>query len=121
MPITYNQTNDRMYFVFWKSIDPYSKIGIINHSLANKNLNEVIDNKVGTLNLKSNLNEKKGQLIVHIDIRAMYLCLIRKKVWNGTIGALCLFERYPNIFYPSVTFSLNYLIINESQKKELGL
>jgi len=42
--------------------------------------------------------------------------LIRKKVWNGTIGALCLFERTPNVFYPSVTFSLNYLITRELQK-----
>ena len=76
----------------------------------------ISEEPLGLLKLTSNLKECKGLLKIHIDIRSIYLCLIRKKVWNGTIGALCLFERTPNIFYPSVTFSLNYLIVNK--KKE---
>lgn len=96
------------------------KFQIYTNLNIDKSLSKVIDNQIGQIELKSNLLEKKGDLIVHIDIRAMYLCLIRKKVWNGTIGALCLFERYPNVFYPSVTFSLNYLILKSDQLKLLG-
>ena len=57
----------------------------------------------------------KGELTIHLDIRSFFLCLIRKKVWNGTIGSLCLFEREPNVFYPSDTFSLNYLVIGKDE------
>ena len=91
-----------------------------NLSLNNDN-SKIIDKPNGCLQLKSNLQESKGLLRVHMDLRSIYLCLIRKKVWNGTIGALCLFERIPNVFYPSVTFSLNYLIINRVQKEFLNI
>ena len=82
----------------------------------NDDLISISEEPLGALKLTSNLKESKGLLKIHIDIRSIYLCLIRKKVWNGTIGALCLFERSPNVFYPSVTFSLNYLITKELQK-----
>ena len=82
----------------------------------NKELNKVLDNPIGEFILKNNRCESKGLLTIKIDFRSFYLCLIRKKVWNGTIGALCLFERVPNIFYPSVTFSLNYLVVTNSKK-----
>lgn len=84
---------------------------IYDHLKLNDDLLNISEEPVGELKLTSNLQVSKGLLKIHIDIRAMYLCLIRKKVWNGTIGALCLFERTPNVFYPSVTFSLNYLIV----------
>jgi UDP-MurNAc hydroxylase len=90
----------------------------LNLTEDNSKINE---QPIGILELKSNLTECKGLLKIHMDLRSMYLCLIRKKVWNGTIGALCLFERIPNVFYPSVTFSLNYLIINNFQKETLNL
>ena len=77
----------------------------------NDELSEILDNPIGQFNLYSNLKESKGCLTINIDHRSFYLCLLRKKVWNGTLGALCLFEREPNVFYPSVTFSLNYLIV----------
>jgi UDP-MurNAc hydroxylase len=89
---------------------------VYNQMQLNDDLVTVSEEPVGVLKLRSNLEESKGLLKIHIDIRSIYLCLIRKKVWNGTIGALCLFERTPNIFYPSVTFSLNYLIVNDSFK-----
>lgn len=83
---------------------------IYNQLLLNDDLVTISQEPLGVLKLTSNLSERKGLLKIHIDIRSIYLCLIRKKVWNGTIGALCLFERTPNNFYPSVTFSLNYLV-----------
>ena len=82
----------------------------------NNDGNSISSNSIGELEIKSNLIKSKGRLVIHIDLRAFYLCLIRKKVWNGTIGALCLFERVPNIFYPNVTFSLNYLVVNDFNK-----
>ena len=83
---------------------------IHNEMLLNEDLVNIKDKPLGVLKLSSNIQKSKGLLKIHIDIRSIYQCLIRKKVWNGTIGALCLFERTPNVFYPSVTFSLNYLI-----------
>lgn len=90
---------------------------IYNKMQLNDDLVTICEEPIGELRLSNNIQESKGLLKIHIDIRSMYLCLIRKKVWNGTIGALCLFERTPNVFYPSVTFSLNYLITRELQKK----
>ena len=87
---------------------------IYNHMYLNEGLVNIYEEPLGELKLSNNIGESKGLLKIHIDIRAMYLCLIRKKVWNGTIGALCLFERTPNVFYPSVTFSLNYLIVKKN-------
>jgi hypothetical protein len=89
---------------------------IYNKMQLNDDLVTICEEPIGELKLSNNIQESKGLLKIHIDIRSMYLCLIRKKVWNGTIGALCLFERTPNVFYPSVTFSLNYLITRELQK-----
>ena len=86
---------------------------IYNKMQLNDDLVTICEEPIGELKLSNNIQESKGLLKIHIDIRSMYLCLIRKKVWNGTIGALCLFERTPNVFYPSVTFSLNYLITRE--------
>ena len=68
--------------------------------------------------LNNNALSNNGKLIIHMDIRSFFLCLIRKKVWNGTLGSLCLFDRVPNVFYPSVTFSLNYLVVT---KEELAI
>ena len=100
------------------SIEQDIQFIIYNNLDFNNDIAQLTNKPVGILELNTNLSESKGLLKVHIDIRSIYLCLIRKKVWNGTIGALCLFERIPNIFYPSVTFSLNYLIINKEQKEK---
>jgi UDP-MurNAc hydroxylase len=89
---------------------------IYNKMQLNDDLATICEEPIGELKLSNNIQDSKGLLKIHIDIRSMYLCLIRKKVWNGTIGALCLFERTPNVFYPSVTFSLNYLITRDLQK-----
>jgi UDP-MurNAc hydroxylase len=90
---------------------------IYNKMQLNDDLATICEEPIGELKLSNNIQDSKGLLKIHIDIRSMYLCLIRKKVWNGTIGALCLFERTPNVFYPSVTFSLNYLIVKDTPTK----
>ena len=39
-------------------------------------------------------------------------CLMRRASWNQTLsGSLCMFEREPNVFYPTDVFSLNYLVL----------
>jgi hypothetical protein len=60
-----------------------------------------------------------GTLTVHIDVRAFFRCLCRKQIWNGTLGALCLFERVPNVFYPSDTFSLNFFTARKEEFEPL--
>lgn len=64
-------------------------------------------------------NPELGHLNIYIHIQAFQKCLTRKQVWNGTIGALCLFERDPDIFYPDSTFSLNYLSISKEELLEI--
>jgi L-ascorbate metabolism protein UlaG (beta-lactamase superfamily) len=96
-----------------KEITVEQDISFILHKelILSQNFNLILGEPVGQFELSSNLEESKGQLKIHIDYRSFYLCLTRKKVWNGTLGALCLFEREPNIFFPSATFSLNYLVV----------
>jgi len=96
-----------------KEICVEQDISFILHKELNlsQDFNFILGEPIGHFELSSNLEESEGRLKIHIDYRSFYLCLTRKKVWNGTLGALCLFEREPNIFYPSVTFSLNYLAV----------
>ena len=51
------------------------------------------------------------ELICHMDYQLFDCLLQRKCIWNITLsGSLILFERKPNIFIPTIPFSLNYLI-----------
>ena len=52
-----------------------------------------------------------GELIIHVDQRALFSCLTRRLVWNGVLGSLCLYERRPNAHYPTDFFSLNFLTL----------
>lgn len=63
---------------------------------------------------------KLGSLSIHIDIRAFRRCLIRSQIWNGTLGALCLFDRSPNIHYPNDFFAMNFLGLSKSQLDNLS-
>jgi UDP-MurNAc hydroxylase len=63
---------------------------------------------------------KLGSLGIHIDIRAFRRCLTRTQVWNGTLGALCLFDRSPNIHYPNDFFVMNFLGLSKSQLDNLS-
>lgn len=61
-----------------------------------------------------------GELIIHIDQRALFGCLTRHLVWNGVLGSLCLYERRPNVHYPTVVFSLNFLTLTVEQFRGLS-
>lgn len=63
---------------------------------------------LGSYQLNQPSQADAGTLFVHIDHRALFGCLTRKLVWNGVLGALCLYERYPNKHYPTDLFSLNF-------------
>ena len=56
-----------------------------------------------------------GQLIIHIDQRAILGCVTRRLVWNGVLGTLCLYERSPNHFYPTDFFSINFFVLTNEQ------
>jgi hypothetical protein len=57
----------------------------------------------------------EGELVIHIDQRALFSCLTRHNVWNGVLGALCLYERRPNFYYPTDVFSLNFFTLTNEQ------
>lgn len=71
--------------------------------------------RVGHYQLSQPADLEAGELVVHIDQRALFGCLTRRLVWNGVLGALCLYERYPNKHYPTDLFSLNYLALSNEQ------
>ncbi|MFT4091228.1 MAG: MBL fold metallo-hydrolase [Asticcacaulis sp.] len=54
----------------------------------------------------------------HLDRRLFISCLTRRINWNEGLP-LCLFERHPNQFMPTVDFSLNYLIIPSEMARSL--
>jgi L-ascorbate metabolism protein UlaG (beta-lactamase superfamily) len=56
-----------------------------------------------------------GVLVVHIDQRAIFGCLTRRLIWNGVLGALCLFDRRPNRHYPTDFFSINFFTLSNEQ------
>jgi UDP-MurNAc hydroxylase len=60
-------------------------------------------------------DENVGELIIHIDQRALFGCLTRRFVWNGVLGSLCLYERRPNRHYPTDFFSINFLVLRNEQ------
>jgi hypothetical protein len=73
--------------------------------------------KLGSYQLYDSSEEQAGDLIIHIDQRALYGCLTRRFVWNGVLGSLCLFERIPNRHFPTDFFSINFLVLSSDQKK----
>jgi len=65
--------------------------------------------------LFSSADTHTGDLIIHIDQRALFGCLTRRLVWNGVLGTQCLYERRPNIHHPSDIFSINFLTLSNQQ------
>ncbi len=68
--------------------------------------------KMGNYQLFESIKKDTGELIIHIDHRALIGCLTRKLIWNGVLGSLCLFERTPNKHFPNDFFSINYLLLD---------
>jgi UDP-MurNAc hydroxylase len=53
-----------------------------------------------------------GSLRIHIDQNLLYASLINGRVLSGV---LCLYEREPNIFYPTDFFSLNFFKLKKDE------
>lgn len=62
-----------------------------------------------------------GDLIIHIDQRALFGCLTRRLVWNGVLGTQCLYERRPNVHHPSDIFSINFMTLSNQQIIDLNI
>lgn len=71
--------------------------------------------RLGSYQLCQAAQSDAGALVVHIDQRALFGCLTRRLVWNGVLGALCLYQRIPNRHYPTDFFSLNFLALTNEQ------
>ncbi|WP_140985371.1 hypothetical protein [Asticcacaulis tiandongensis] len=56
----------------------------------------------------------------HLDRRLFISCLTRRMSWNEGVP-LCLYDRQPNIFMPTVDFSLNYLVAPTEKLIDLNL
>ena len=97
--------------IFFKIYSELSEKG----GIPNKKL------ELGSYQLHQSVNRETGNLIIHIDKRALFGCLTRRFVWNGVLGSLCLYERSPNRHYPTDFFSINYLVLRDDQIKSTAL
>jgi UDP-MurNAc hydroxylase len=77
--------------------------------------------RLGTYQLCQPSSAEAGTLVIHIDYRALFGCIIRRFVWNGVLGSLCLYQRAPNYHYPTDMFSLNYLTLTPDQINKVAL
>jgi UDP-MurNAc hydroxylase len=71
--------------------------------------------RAGSYQIFEAVDEQAGELIIHIDQRAILGCVTRRLIWNGVLGSLCLYERRPNRHYPTDFFSLNFVILTRDQ------
>lgn len=76
--------------------------------------------RLGSYQLSQPAQADAGALLVHIDQRALFGCLTRRLIWNGVLGALCLYERRPNRHYPTDFFSLNFLALSNEQLQAIA-
>ena len=61
-------------------------------------------------NLEHLKKKNHSELYLHLDAGLFYNLLTRKTSWNAAIsGSLILYERKPNVFFPDLTASLNFL------------
>ena len=61
------------------------------------------------------------ELICHLDRQLFRGLLNNICIWNTTLGGmLVIFERNPNVFIPTITFSLNYLVLPNNERVSKG-
>ena len=87
----------------------------IYQQLLTKNGEPDVSKLLGEYKLSQPDQSIEGELVIHIDHRALFSCLTRRNIWNGVLGALCLYERRPNLHYPTVVFSLNFFTLTNEQ------
>lgn len=76
--------------------------------------------RLGGFELSRASDPAQGELVIHIDHRALFGCLTRQFIWNGVLGTLCMYERTPNRHHPTDLFSLNHLALTREQLAALG-
>jgi UDP-MurNAc hydroxylase len=76
--------------------------------------------RLGRYQLSQPAEDDSGELVIHIDQRALFGCLTRRLIWNGVLGALCLYDRRPNRHYPTDFFSLNFLALSSEQLQAIA-
>ena len=65
-----------------------------------------------TLPMTVPVADETQHLRIHMDKAAFMRCLRGQANWNQTLsGSLCLYEREPNVFHPTDTFSLNFFVL----------
>ena len=68
--------------------------------------------KTYTLSLNDD-GEAEYELHCHLDRQLFFGALNRDCIWNIVLsGHIVIFERIPNIFIPTITFSLNFLVVD---------
>ena len=61
------------------------------------------------------------ELICHLDRQLFRALLNRICTWNITIsGQIVIFERNPNVFIPTIPFSLNFLAVSDNERALKG-
>ena len=76
------------------------------------------DHIINTFTLSSN-NEIEAEYVLHchLDRQLFFGALNRDCVWNLVLsGQIVIYERIPNIFNPNITFSLNFLVVDNETK-----
>ena len=90
----------------------------IYHQFRLKNGEPDVSQRLGSYQLSQPIASDAGSLVIHIDHRALYGCLTRRLIWNGVLGALCIYARSPNRHYPTDFFSLNFFALNNEQLQQ---
>ena len=74
--------------------------------------------KTYTLSLNDH-SESEYELHCHLDSQLFFGALNKDCIWNHVLsGSIVIFERIPNIFIPTITASLNFLVVdNETRVK----
>ena len=82
-----------------------------------ENRNQIIKTYI----LSSEKNKKVSyELQCHLDKKLFFGAINGDCIWNLVIsGHVVIFERKPNIFIPTITFSLNFLVVNNEKKIEI--
>ena len=79
------------------------------------------DHIINTFTLSSN-DEKEAEYVLHchLDRQLFFGALNRDCVWNLVLsGQIVIYERIPNIFNPNITFSLNFLVVDNETKLKI--
>jgi hypothetical protein len=86
----------------------YDDLKLNRNGKIDKSKSKVVKN----YNLEHLKKKNHSELYLHLDAGLFYNLLTRKTSWNAAIsGSLILYERKPNVFFPDLTASLNFLTI----------